>query len=306
MTTVIFACVHNAGRSQMAAAFFNFFCRHRVARAVSAGTSPARHVHPEVLQTMREWGLDLSSAQPQLLTEELARSASLLVTMGCGENCPWVPGLEVVDWPLADPKGQSIERVREIRDDIRRRVQRLLADRGWQASKSESAFDLQPAMEGEWMRLRPLEADDFEELSARAADPLIWEQHPQSNRYEREVFRRFFDEGMASRGALVVIDRASARIIGSSRYYKLDLSQRSVTIGYTFLSREYWGGPFNRELKTLMLRHAFRYVDFARFEIGPQNWRSRRAIEKIGARLLPHEGPVDGAHVIYQIAAEDF
>ena len=132
MRTVIFACVHNAGRSQMAAAFFNELSR-RVAgdtepmmRAMSAGTSPADHVHPEVVAAMREVGIDLTAAKPQKLTAELAQTADLLVTMGCGDKCPYVPGLQVEDWPLDDPKGQPIERVREIRDDIRRRVQTLL------------------------------------------------------------------------------------------------------------------------------------------------------------------------------------
>ena len=124
MQTVIFACVHNAGRSQMAAAFFNHL--QKSARGISAGTSPADRVHPEVVEVMREVGMDLSSATPQKLTVELARGADLLVTMGCGDKCPYVPGLKVEDWPLDDPKGQSIERVREIRDEIRARVERLL------------------------------------------------------------------------------------------------------------------------------------------------------------------------------------
>lgn len=131
MKTVIFACVHNAGRSQMAAAFFNAFADPTKARAVSAGTQPGDRIHPEVLDAMREVGLDLGSARPQRLTEDLAAGAALLVTMGCGEECPFVPGVEVQDWPLLDPKGQPIERVREIRDDIRRRVEALLQDHGW-------------------------------------------------------------------------------------------------------------------------------------------------------------------------------
>jgi arsenate reductase len=126
MTTVIFACVHNAGRSQMAAAWFNHLADPGVARAISAGTSPGERVHPEVLDVMKEVGIDLSAARPQKLTEELARGADLLVTMGCGDECPYVPGLKVEDWPLEDPKGKSLERVREIRDEIRTRVAELL------------------------------------------------------------------------------------------------------------------------------------------------------------------------------------
>ena len=126
MKTVIFACVHNAGRSQMAAAFFNELVQTG-ARAISAGTSPGDRVHPEVVEVMREVGIDLSSAKPQKLTAELARGVDLLVTMGCGDKCPHVPGLKIEDWSLDDPKGQPIERVREIRDEIRARVERLLS-----------------------------------------------------------------------------------------------------------------------------------------------------------------------------------
>ena len=131
MKTIIFACVHNAGRSQMAAAFFNEMVDSGAARAVSAGTQPGERVHPEVVDVMREVGIDVSGAKPQRLTEELADGAELLITMGCGDECPVVPGVRRDDWPLADPKGQPIERVREIRDDIRDRVGELLANEGW-------------------------------------------------------------------------------------------------------------------------------------------------------------------------------
>jgi arsenate reductase (thioredoxin) len=128
---VIFACVHNAGRSQMAAAFFSAMADPARAEAVSAGTDPGVRVHQEVVDVMREVGIDLSSKQPQRLTEELARTGSLLVTMGCGDACPYVPGLARDDWPLRDPKGQPLEEVRRIRDEIRRRVSGLLDARGW-------------------------------------------------------------------------------------------------------------------------------------------------------------------------------
>jgi arsenate reductase len=124
---VLFACVHNAGRSQMAAALLNQLADPGRARAISAGTQPAEHVHPIVTEVMREAGLDLGGVRPQLLTAELAAEADLLVTMGCGEACPAVPGLGRQDWPLPDPKGQPLARVRDIRDEIRGRVQRLLA-----------------------------------------------------------------------------------------------------------------------------------------------------------------------------------
>jgi arsenate reductase len=131
MITVIFACVHNAGRSQMAAAFFNQWADVTKARALSAGTQPGERVHPEVVEVMREKDLDVSGARPQKLTEELARGAQLLITMGCGDQCPVLPGLGRDDWPLEDPKGKPRERVREIRDDVERRVRELLALRGW-------------------------------------------------------------------------------------------------------------------------------------------------------------------------------
>jgi arsenate reductase len=131
MKTVIFACVHNAGRSQMAAAFFAALADPARARALSAGTRPAERVHPEVVEAMREAGIDLSAARPRLLTQDLARRAQLLVTMGCGDECPLVPGLRREDWPLEDPKGQPAGRVREIRDEIRERVRSLVAREGW-------------------------------------------------------------------------------------------------------------------------------------------------------------------------------
>ena len=131
MTTVLFACVHNAGRSQMAAAFFNALADPSQATAVSAGTEPAERVHPEVVEGMREVGLDRDMARPRRLTEDVASGATLLVTMGCGEACPYVPGLRREDWPVPDPKGQSVERVRDIRDEIRRRVKALITMNGW-------------------------------------------------------------------------------------------------------------------------------------------------------------------------------
>ena len=131
MNTVIFACIHNAGRSQMAAAWFNALADSAKVRAVSAGTDPGTRVHPEVLEAMREVGVDLSDRTPQKLTDDLARGAHMLITMGCGEQCPVVPGLRRDDWPLEDPKGKAIARVREIRDDVRARVAALLQREGW-------------------------------------------------------------------------------------------------------------------------------------------------------------------------------
>jgi arsenate reductase (thioredoxin) len=131
LKTVIFACIHNAGRSQMAAAWFTKLADSTKARALSAGTDPGTRVHPEVLEAMKEVGVDLSQATPQRLTDDLAAQANMLITMGCGEACPVVPGLERDDWPLEDPKGKAIDRVREIREEVRMRVTDLLRKQGW-------------------------------------------------------------------------------------------------------------------------------------------------------------------------------
>jgi arsenate reductase len=131
MKTVLFACVHNAGRSQMAAAWFNLLSDPAKARAISAGTAPGPRVHAEVVAVMNEVGVDLSGAPTSKLTAELARGAQMLITMGCGDQCPVVPGLKRDDWPLEDPRGKALARVRELRDDIRRRVETLLEREGW-------------------------------------------------------------------------------------------------------------------------------------------------------------------------------
>lgn len=130
MTSILFLCTHNAGRSQMAAAFFNAQADPAKARAVSAGTAPGERVHPEVVAVMQEAGIDLAAARPRKLTPELAAGAQLLITMGCGDECPFVPGLRRDDWPLPDPRGHPVERVRAIRDDIRARVSALIEQEG--------------------------------------------------------------------------------------------------------------------------------------------------------------------------------
>jgi arsenate reductase len=141
--TVLFACIHNAGRSQMAAAWFNALSDPARARAISAGTEPGARVHPEVIEAMREVGIDLSPVKPQRLTDELASTAAVLVTMGCGEACPVVPGLRRMDWPLEDPKGKPVERVREIRDEVRGLVAALVASEGY--AYDPPGVTLQPA-----------------------------------------------------------------------------------------------------------------------------------------------------------------
>ncbi len=145
------------------------------------------------------------------------------------------------------------------------------------------SFDLQPFLSGELVRLRPLRSEDWDELYAIASDPLIWEQHPANDRHKEEVFRGFFREALESGGALIIMDVENGAVIGSSRFHGYDQSKSEVEIGWTFLARSHWGGIYNKELKQLMLEHAFRFVRSIIFLIGPQNLRSQRAVEKIGA-----------------------
>lgn len=165
-------------------------------------------------------------------------------------------------------------------------------------------FDPQPRLEGPRLALRPLRAADRAGLRAAASDPLIWAQHPDPERHSEAGFERFFAESLASGGALAVIERAGGRIIGSSRYHAYDAERRELEIGWTFLARAYWGGSYNRELKRLMLAHAFRSVDRVLFYIGPDNRRSQRAVEKIGARRDPE--PDARGRVVYRLTPEDF
>jgi RimJ/RimL family protein N-acetyltransferase len=147
-------------------------------------------------------------------------------------------------------------------------------------------FDLQPTLRGSLIELRPLRPADFEALFAAASDPLIWEQHPEPDRYTREVFQRYFDGAIESKGAFAVVERATDRIIGSSRYHDLKPDDSEVEIGFTFLERKFWGGAYNGELKSLMLDHAFRFVDRVVFVVGENNQRSQKALQKIGAKFL--------------------
>jgi N-acetyltransferase len=163
-------------------------------------------------------------------------------------------------------------------------------------------LDRQPTLRGDLLELRPLRAEDFDALFQVAADPLIWEQHPERDRYQEPVFRAFFADALASGGALVAIDRASGRIIGSSRYHGEDPDARVVEIGWSFLARAYWGGRFNGEMKRLMLEHAFRSVDRVLFIIGPDNRRSRRAVEKIGGVYAGTAADAKGRErVVYEL-----
>jgi RimJ/RimL family protein N-acetyltransferase len=148
------------------------------------------------------------------------------------------------------------------------------------------SFDLQPILKGELLLLRPLRPEDFDDLYAVASDPLIWEQHPVKDHYKEEVFKEFFREALESGGALIAIDSLDGRVIGSSRFWGYDKEKSAIEIGWTFLAKSHWGGIYNREMKHLMLRHAFKFVHSVVFLVGPQNWRSRRAMEKIGGVLV--------------------
>ncbi|MGA7993243.1 MAG: GNAT family N-acetyltransferase [Thermoanaerobaculia bacterium] len=165
-------------------------------------------------------------------------------------------------------------------------------------------FDLQPTLEGDLLGLRPLRPEDFNDLYAVASDPLIWEQHPSSDRYQEEVFRSFFRESLESGGALIATNRRSGRVIGSSRFHAFDREKSEIEIGWTFLARSHWGGAYNRDMKQLMLRHAFRFVNSVVFLVGPKNLRSQRAMEKIGGVRSGTRRDGSGREsLVYRIAA---
>lgn len=172
---------------------------------------------------------------------------------------------------------------------------------------SREAADWQPVLKGDLIELRPLRPEDHDDLYAVAGDPLIWEQHPVKNRSEPEGFRVFFDEAMASGGALIAIDARTQEVIGSSRYHGYDAERSEVEIGWTFLARSHWGGRYNGEMKRLMLEHAFSRVSRVVFVIGRHNLRSQRAVEKIGAVFSGSRTEPDGREsYVYQITAAAF
>jgi RimJ/RimL family protein N-acetyltransferase len=148
------------------------------------------------------------------------------------------------------------------------------------------SFDLQPHLKGKLIELRPLTSEDWDNLFAVASDPLIWEQHPESDRYKEDVFKVFFREALESGGAFVVIDAKTQQIIGSTRFYGYDPQKSEIEIGWTFLARKYWGGEYNAEMKRLLLDHAFRFVESVVFLVGEKNFRSQKAMEKIGATKI--------------------
>ncbi len=169
------------------------------------------------------------------------------------------------------------------------------------------AFELQPTLKGRLLELRPLQEEDFEELFAVASDPLIWEQHPRWDRYQREVFSEYFRSGLECGGALLATDLRSGKPIGSSRFHGYDPGKSEIEIGWTFLAREFWGGVYNREMKLLMLRHAFRFVENVVFVVGRQNLRSQRAMEKIGGVCIGSRADSSGVDsLLYLILASSF
>jgi RimJ/RimL family protein N-acetyltransferase len=169
------------------------------------------------------------------------------------------------------------------------------------------ALDRQPVLEGKLVRLRPLRAEDWDELFAVASDPLIWEQHPANDRWQEPVFRTFFQQGLDCGGALLALDAQTGEVIGSSRFDNYYPETGEVEIGWTFLARSRWGGPHNAEMKRLMLDHAFRSVDRVMFSIGAENRRSRKAVEKLGAVRVPErDDPTAASGVRYQITAAEW
>jgi RimJ/RimL family protein N-acetyltransferase len=174
-------------------------------------------------------------------------------------------------------------------------------------TSQKSTPNLQPTLRGELVELRPLKPADFDELAAVASDPLIWEQHPARDRYKREVFDEYLREGMACGGALVAYDVATGKMIGSSRYFGYNPEASEIEIGWTFLARQYWGGAHNRDMKKLMLEHAFGFVDTVVFLIGEDNIRSQKAVEKIGAKRVANRIDAAGRERwVYALSRVDF
>jgi RimJ/RimL family protein N-acetyltransferase len=168
---------------------------------------------------------------------------------------------------------------------------------------TEMLFDLQPELDGRLIQLRSLRKEDYEVLYAVAADPLIWEQHPIKDRYKLEVFKQFFQEALECGGTLIAIDKKNGQVISSSRFYGYDPKESEIEIGWTFLARSHWGGVYNAEMKQHMLRHAFQYVKKVIFLIGPQNIRSQRSVEKLGAVRTTRPDTRGGNNLVYELAA---
>lgn len=174
-----------------------------------------------------------------------------------------------------------------------------------------SPFELQPTLENEFVKIQPLKEEDFEALYLVASDPLIWSQHPNPDRYKREVFEIFFKGAMEPQSAFLVFDKQSGKVIGSSRFYELDIENNSIAIGYTFLAKDHWGSIYNPALKKLMIDHAFQFVNSVKFHIGALNVRSQKAIERLGARKISemeveYYGEASKLNFLYEIKKENW
>ncbi len=170
-------------------------------------------------------------------------------------------------------------------------------------------FDLQPTLQNEYIKIEPLKQDDFESLYRVASDPLIWEQHPNKDRYKKDVFETFFKGAMESKGAFLVFDTKTGKVIGSSRFYELDEAKKTVAVGYTFFAKDHWGGVYNPALKSLMLTHAFHFVDAVVLHVGSNNIRSQKAVTRLGAKKIDevemeYYGEAPKLNFVYQIKKE--
>ncbi|MES2131033.1 MAG: GNAT family N-acetyltransferase [Bacteroidota bacterium] len=172
-------------------------------------------------------------------------------------------------------------------------------------------FELQPTLSNEFIKIQPLKSEDFEALYAVASDPLLWEQHPNKDRYKREVFETFFKGAMESKGAFLVFDTKTNKVIGSSRYYEFEPEHKSIAIGYTFIARDHWGGIYNPALKNIMLKHAFQFVDSVTLHVGAVNIRSQKAVERLGAKKIneieiAYYGEPDKLNFVYELKKGDW
>ena len=172
-------------------------------------------------------------------------------------------------------------------------------------------FSIQPTLENQNVILQPLQESDFERLYEVASDPLVWEQHPNKNRFEREAFKNYFEGAMISEGAFLIIDKESGEVAGSTRFYAYDEDENSIFIGYTFYGRKFWGSKLNPQVKKLMLDYIFQYVDLVKFHVGAENWRSRTAMERLGAEYkgeisVAYHGEPNRENVEYWIRKEEW
>lgn len=267
---------------------------------------PADCDHLIVLDT----GPEVLTGSTRLKAGSATKLALNCITTALFTRLGKVRGNLMVDLAATNDKlvDRAIRTVRQFDPSLtREQAWALLEANGRSVKRAIDVPNWQPTLRGEHVQLRPIRADDLDALHAAAADPLVWEQHSERNRHERPVFERFFAGALECGGGLVALD-AAGRVIGSSRYYDWDPSDRSVVIGYTFLARSHWGTGANREMKRLMLDHAFRWAKTAWFHVSPGNVRSQRALERIGARLDRQQdvsvGGVMSPRMIYRIDRE--